>query len=73
MNEFTWVFLAALALMIGIELSTPCLDLVNKALEKKLLINVAAGNTVRLLPPLTISDDEAAQITTLVSDLIIAH
>lgn len=60
-------------LMIGIELSTPCLDLVNKALEKKLLINVAAGNTVRLLPPLTINDDEAAQITTLVSDLIIAH
>lgn len=60
-------------LMIGIELSTPCAELVNKALEKKLLINVAGGNTVRLLPPLTISDDEAAKVVDLVSDLIIAH
>ena len=60
-------------LMIGIELSTPCAELVNQALEKKLLINVAGGNTVRLLPPLTISDDEAATIVELVSDLIIAY
>ena len=60
-------------LMIGIELSTPCSELVSKALEKNLLINVAGDNTVRLLPPLTISDDEAANITELVSDLIIAH
>ena len=58
-------------LMIGIELSTPCAELVNKALKKNLLINVAGGNTVRLLPPLTISDDEAIKITDLVCDLII--
>lgn len=60
-------------LMIGIELSTPCAELVNKALKKNLLINVAGGNTVRLLPPLTISDDEAIKITDLVCDLIITH
>lgn len=60
-------------LMIGIELSTPCAALVAQALEKKLLINVAGGNTVRLLPPLTISDKEACSITALVSDLIIAY
>ncbi|ORU91671.1 MAG: acetylornithine aminotransferase [Cycloclasticus sp. symbiont of Bathymodiolus heckerae] len=60
-------------LMIGIELSTLCVELVSKALEQNLLINVAGGNTVRLLPPLTISDDEADKIITTVSDLIIAH
>lgn len=60
-------------LMIGIELTTPCTELVSQALEKNLLINVAGGNRVRLLPPLTISNDEAIQIVTLVSDLIIAH
>lgn len=60
-------------LMIGIELSSPCPELVTKALEKKLLINVAGGNTVRLLPPLTLSDDEAMTITDLVSELILAH
>jgi len=60
-------------LMIGIELTNACTELVNKALDEQLLINVAGGNTVRLLPPLTISDDEANQIVDLVSHLIIAH
>jgi len=60
-------------LMIGIELSSPCAELVSQALEKNLLINVAGGNTVRLLPPLTISDDEAATIVELVCVLIIAY
>ncbi len=60
-------------LMIGIELSSPCAELVSQALEKNLLINVAGGNTVRLLPPLTMSDDEAATVVELVCDLIIAY
>lgn len=60
-------------LMIGIELSSPCAELVNKALKKNLLINVAGGKTVRLLPPLTMSDDEATTVVELVSDLIIAY
>jgi len=60
-------------LMIAVELSTPCTELVAKALQQKLLINVAGGNSVRLLPPLTITDDEANTIVNIVSDLIIAH
>ena len=51
-----------LGLMIGIELDRPCGELVGKALEKGLLINVTAGNTVRLLPPLVMCDDEADQL-----------
>ncbi len=39
-------------LMLGIELDLPCADLVSLALDQGLLINVTAGNVVRLLPPL---------------------
>jgi acetylornithine/N-succinyldiaminopimelate aminotransferase len=49
-------------LMIGIELASPCGELVNAAIADGLLINVTAERVVRLLPPLVISDAEAQQI-----------
>ncbi|MGI9322688.1 MAG: aminotransferase class III-fold pyridoxal phosphate-dependent enzyme, partial [Pseudomonadales bacterium] len=57
-------------LMIGIELDSPCADLVQKAMAQGLLINVAADKVIRLLPPLTISDKEADQIVEIVSGLV---
>jgi len=57
-------------LMIGIELDRPCGDLVQQALDQKLLINVTANNTIRLLPPLIISKDECDQIVEKLSPLI---
>jgi len=57
-------------LMIGIELDRPCAELVGLALQEGLLINVTAGKVVRLLPPLTISDAEAAQLIQQLSNLI---
>ena len=57
-------------MMIGIELDLPCTDLVAKAMDKGLLINVTSENTIRLLPPLVISDDEADKIVDIVSGLI---
>jgi len=60
-------------LMIAIELNKPCTELVSQAAEKNLLINVAGGNRVRLLPPLTMTDQEANQVVEIVSNLIIAH
>lgn len=57
-------------LMIGIELDRPCGELVKRALEQGLLINVTAERVVRLLPPLIISDAEADQIVRQVSHLI---
>lgn len=59
-----------LGLMIGIELDQPCGALVGKALEKGLLINVTADNTIRLLPPLLISDQQIAELTEILSALI---
>jgi len=57
-------------LMLGIELNRDCGELVPQALEAGLLINVTAGNTVRLLPPLIMSDEEAAELGTGVAQLI---
>lgn len=57
-------------LMIGIELDSPCGDLVQSALDKGLLINVTADSVIRLLPPLIISDNEADQIVDIMSGLI---
>jgi acetylornithine aminotransferase len=59
-----------MGLMIGIELNSPCGDLVAKALEKGILINVAADKVIRLLPPLTITDEEAEQICDIVCELV---
>lgn len=60
-------------LMIGIELSAPCSELVGKALEKGLLINVTADNTIRLLPPLLINDEQILLLSETLSALIQAH
>ncbi|MFB1001092.1 MAG: aspartate aminotransferase family protein, partial [Pseudomonadales bacterium] len=49
-------------LMIGIELNQPCGQLVTDALTAGLLINVTAGSTIRLLPPLTMTDENAATL-----------
>jgi acetylornithine aminotransferase len=48
--------------MLGFVMSQDCPELVSLALEQKLLINVTAGNVVRLLPALTLTDDEAILI-----------
>lgn len=57
-------------LMMGIELDRPCTELVGMALEEKLLINVTADCVIRLLPPLTISDEEAGEIVSRLSTVI---
>ena len=57
-------------LMLGIELDRPCGELVQQALTAGLLINVTAGQIIRLLPPLVLSDAEADQIVEQLSTLI---
>lgn len=57
-------------LMTGIVLDRPCGELVTAALEQGLLINVTAGEVVRLLPPLIISDEQLDELVHLLSGLI---
>ena len=59
-----------LGLMIGIELTAPCAELVSAALAKQLLINVTNDKTIRLLPPLIIDEQQINQLVTTLSALI---
>lgn len=58
-------------LMIGIELDRPCTELVKQALDNKLLINVIADSVIRLLPALIISNEEADEMISITSKLIL--
>ena len=57
-------------LMIGIELDRPCGELVPRALERGLLINVTAERVVRLLPALVFTDKDAQELVSILSTLI---
>lgn len=57
-------------LMLGIELNAPCTELVQRAFERHLLINVTADTVIRMLPPLIINQEEADQLCEPLCDLI---
>ena len=58
-------------LMVGIELDRDCGELAAKALDQGLLINVAGGRTVRLLPPLIINEQQSQELADQVISLIL--
>ena len=57
-------------LIIGIELAVPCVELVRKALAKKLLINVTSDKVIRLLPAFVMQQAEAEQVVDMICELI---
>jgi acetylornithine aminotransferase len=59
-----------MGLMIGIELDRPCGELVERALDAGLLINVTAERVVRLLPALNFSAEEGRELVERLSALI---
>lgn len=57
-------------LMIGIETTQPCPELPMLAKEAGLLINVTSENVIRLLPALTLTDDEALVLADAVVKIV---
>lgn len=57
-------------LMLGIELERPCGELLGRAAQAGLLLSVTADKVIRLVPPLILSADEAAQIVAILVPLI---
>ena len=57
-------------LMIGIELDRPCGVLLGRAAEAGLMISVTADKVIRIVPPLILSADEAAQIVAILAPLV---
>lgn len=58
-------------MMIGIELDRPCGELVKQALAARLLINVTSEKVVRLLPPLIMNKQEADELVSRLTPLIL--
>jgi predicted acetylornithine/succinylornithine family transaminase len=59
--------------MIGLELSTDGAPIVQKCLERRLLINCTHGTVIRLLPALTISDDEIDEGCKILAEILQNH
>jgi acetylornithine aminotransferase len=57
-------------LMIGIELNRPCGVLLARAADAGLMLSVTADSVIRLVPPLILSADEAAQIVAILCPLV---
>ena len=64
------VDIRGIGLMIGIELDRPCAELVQRASDRGLLINVTADRVVRLLPPLILNQAEAVDLVDIVGGVI---
>jgi len=59
-----------LGLLLAVEMKTPCQALVNRALDRGLLINVTADRVIRLLPPLIIDEVQTNEIARILIDCI---
>ena len=57
-------------LMIGMELFKDCGNLVDELRERGIIINCAAGNVLRFVPPLIISKTQIDSITSALDDAI---
>ena len=58
-------------MMIAVELVDEAPDLVQKALEEGLLINVTQGNIIRLLPPLNLAQLEAEELVNKLAKILL--
>ena len=59
-----------IGLMIGIEPTVATTNLVKMALDRRVLVNVAGGNTIRLLPPLVMNLDDARMVGATIADIL---
>ena len=57
-------------LMIGIQPRVATKEIVQRGLERGLLINVAGGDTIRVLPPLVMTDEQAGELGAGIANII---
>jgi acetylornithine/N-succinyldiaminopimelate aminotransferase len=57
-------------LMIGVELTKPCGEVVDKALERGILINCTSDTVIRLVPPLVISKEQIDRVIAVLCEII---
>ncbi len=60
-----------LGLMIGVELRLKCKEYVLKAMEKGVLLLTSGINTIRLLPPLVIEEEQVERVVQVLSEVLV--
>ena len=56
--------------MIGIQPSVATKEIVQRGPDRGLLINVAGGDTIRVLPPLVMTDEQAGELGAGIANII---
>ena len=64
------VELRQIGLMIGLELAVDATPIAQRCLERRLLINATQGTVVRLLPAMTLSDDQVREGCAILADAL---
>lgn len=59
-------------LMLGVELTFEGAGVVKRCLQHGLLINCTMGNVLRILPPLTVTEDECTRAADIIRDAVLA-
>ncbi len=59
-----------MGLMIGMELGLDCGDMVDDLREKGIIVNCAAGNVLRFVPPLVISTAQIDTVTSVLDEVL---
>ncbi len=57
-------------LMIGIELSVDCADVVKGCMDRRLLVNCTQGTVIRLLPAMTLTDEQANDGCDIIAEVL---
>ena len=60
-------------LMIGLELNSDATAIVGECMDRQLLINVTQGNVIRLLPAMTLSDEQLEQGCEILEQVVRQH
>ncbi|VAX33425.1 Acetylornithine aminotransferase [hydrothermal vent metagenome] len=64
------VDIRGLGLMIGMQLTRDCVPIVKACMEKGVLVNCTANNTLRFTPPLIVTEKEIDTVTDIVEDVL---
>ncbi|MBE0521415.1 MAG: acetylornithine transaminase [Candidatus Methanoperedenaceae archaeon] len=56
-------------LMVGMELSINCEDIVNKTRERGILLNCTSGSVLRFVPPLTITKEQLDTVVSVLNEI----
>lgn len=59
-----------MGLMIGMEMSTDCFEIVKDCLERGLIINCTAGNVLRFTPPLIVQKKDIDHMLDILDDVL---